>query len=260
MRDSEKQLQNPLLLLDDLKGLGMCGVLSDDHRLVTMSFADDHRLVTMSFADAHQLKTNMKMSEIILNERIQNKRKVKVEFLKAQINAANGNNNVSTLLEQLEKTKAALAQKHSFQSFGVYGDEPVIDIEGIIFFETLLLARAIVWLAMLSIDPDSETRRGTLAVFSELKATYSTQKSLHELYFHQYDEKKLLEERVRGAMSDVGVRLCKVAVAPSTSAIAKRQNIDVELKSVSTLVEEMRCSQWQSNRTAHRSRRPTWVT
>jgi hypothetical protein len=49
---------------------------------------------------------------------------------------------------------------------GVYGDEPVIDIEGIIFFETLLLARAIDWLAMLSIDPDSEARRGTLAVFS----------------------------------------------------------------------------------------------
>jgi hypothetical protein len=40
-------------------------------------------------------------------------------------------------------------------------------------------------------------------------------------------------------MSDVGVRLCKVAVAPSISAIAKRQNIDVELQSVSTLVEEM---------------------
>ena len=154
MRDSEKRFQNPPLLLDDLKGLGMCGDLSDDHRLVTMSFAD-----------AHQLKTNMKMSEIILNERIQNKRKVKVEFLKAQINAANGNN-VSTLLEQLEKAKAALAQKHSFQSVGVYGDDPVIDIEGIIFFETLLLARAIDWLAMLSIDPDSEARRGTLAVFS----------------------------------------------------------------------------------------------
>jgi hypothetical protein len=178
------------------------------------------------------------MSEIILNERIQNKRKVKLEFLKAQINAANGNN-VPALLEQLEKAKAALAQKHSFQSVGTFGDEPITDIEGIIFFETLLLARAVDWLATLSIDPDSEVRRGTLSVFSELKAAYSTQKSLHELYFHQYDEKKLLEERVRGTMSDVGGRLCKVAVAPAHSAIAKRQNIDAELQSVSTLVEEM---------------------
>ncbi len=76
------------------------------------------------------------------------------------------------LLTELEKTKAALAQKCSFQSVGMFGDEPVIDLEGIIHFETLLLARAIDWLATLSIDPDSEIRRGTLSVFSELKAAY----------------------------------------------------------------------------------------
>jgi hypothetical protein len=209
--------------------LGMCGDLSDDHRLITMPFEDAHRLVT-----------TMRMSEIILNERIQNKIKVKLGFLKAQINAANGNN-VSALLGQLEKAKAALAQKHSFQWVGAFGDEPITDIKGIILFETLLLARAVDWLATLSIDPDSEVRRGTLSVFSKLKAAYSTQKSLHELYFHQYDEKKLLEKRVRGTMSDVGGWFCKVAVAPASIAISKRQNIDAELQSVSTLVvvEEM---------------------
>jgi hypothetical protein len=90
-----------------------------------------------------------------------------------------------------------------------------------------------------SIDPDSETRRGTLAVFSELQAAYSTQSSLHELHFHQYDDRKLLEKRIRGAMSDVGERLTRVAVAPASSAIAKRQNIATELQSVSSLVEEM---------------------
>ena len=37
-RDSEKRIRNPPLLLGDLRGLGMCGDLSDDHRLVTMSF------------------------------------------------------------------------------------------------------------------------------------------------------------------------------------------------------------------------------
>ena len=40
-------------------------------------------------------------------------------------------------------------------------------------------------------------------------------------------------------MSDVKERLCKVAVAPAQSAIAKRQNIDTELQSVFTLAEEM---------------------
>ncbi len=40
-------------------------------------------------------------------------------------------------------------------------------------------------------------------------------------------------------MSDVGERLTRVAVAPATSAIAKRQNIATELQSVSSLIEEM---------------------
>ena len=76
-------------------------------------------------------------------------------------------------------------------------------------------------------------------VFSELKAAYSAQSSLHELYFHQYDDKKALENRVRGAMSDVGERLKRVSVAHAPSATAKRHNIDVELQGVSSLVEEM---------------------
>ena len=107
-----------------------------------------------------------------------------MEFLKAQLNASECNN-MQALLVELERTKAALKQKYSFQSVGIFGDEPVIELEGIILFETLLLARAVDWLATLSIDPDSEARRGTLSVFSELKAAYSTQNSLYELYFHQ---------------------------------------------------------------------------
>jgi hypothetical protein len=144
---------------------------------------------------------------------------------------------MQALLVELERTKTAFKQKYSFRSVGIFGDEPVIELEGIILFETLLLARAVDWLATLSIDPDSEVRRSTLSVFSELKAAYSTQTSLYELYFHQYDDKKVLEQRIHGAMSDVGERLKKVAAAPSTSAVAKRQNIDVELQSVSSLVE-----------------------
>jgi hypothetical protein len=180
----------------------------------------------------------MRMAEIILNERIQNKRKVKLELLKAQLDAGDCNN-TSALLVQLERAKAALAQKYSFQSVGMFGDEPVIDLEGVVYFETLLLARSIDWLARLSINPDSETRRGTLAVFAELQAAYSTQSSLHELYFHQYDDKKLLETRIRSTMSDMGERLTRVAVAPAPSAIAKRHNIATELQGISSLVEEM---------------------
>ncbi len=52
IRDSEKRIENPSLLLDDLKGLGMFGELSDDQRHATMTFEDVHRLVTtMQMAD-----------------------------------------------------------------------------------------------------------------------------------------------------------------------------------------------------------------
>jgi hypothetical protein len=78
-RDSKKRIENPPLLLDDLKGLGMYGELSEDQCHITMPFEDVHRL-----------STTMRMTEIILNERIQNKRKAtKLELLKAQLNASN---------------------------------------------------------------------------------------------------------------------------------------------------------------------------
>ena len=192
--------------------------------------SEDQRHITMPFEDVHRLVTTMRMTEVILNERIQYKRKAKLDFLTSQLNASECNN-MPALLAELEKTKAALKQKYSFQQVGVFGNEPVIDLEGIIHFETLLLARAIDWLARLSIDPDSEARRGTLSVFSELKAAYSAQFSLHELYFHQYDDKKALEDRVRGAMSDVGERLKRASVAHASSVTAKRHNIDAFLLS-----------------------------
>ena len=198
--------------------------------------SEDQCHITMPFEDVHRLVTTMRMAEIILNERIQNKRKAKLELLKAQLNASNCNN-MPALIAELEKTKAALLQKCSFQSVGMFGDEHVLDLEGIIRDITNRQGSRLVSHAFHR--PDSEARRGTLSVFSELKATYSTQKSLHELYFHHYDDKKVLESRIRGAMSDVGERLRRVAVATSTSAIAKRQNIDVEWQNVSSLVEEM---------------------
>ena len=130
-RDSKKRKENPPLLLDDLRELGMYGELSEDQRHITMPFEDVHRLVT-----------TMRMTEVILNERIQNKRKAKLEFLRSQLDASECNN-MPALLTELERTKAALKQKYSFQQVGVFGNEPVIELEGIIHFETLLLARAI---------------------------------------------------------------------------------------------------------------------
>ncbi len=42
--------------------------------------------------------------------------------------------NASALLVQLERAKAALAQKYSFQSVGMFGDESIIDLEGVVYF------------------------------------------------------------------------------------------------------------------------------
>ncbi len=141
--------------------------------------SEDQSLVTMPFRDVHHLATTMRMAEIILNERIQNKRKIKLEIFKAQLDAGDCDN-MPALLVELERAKAALAQKYSFQSVRMLGDEPVIDLEGIVYFETLLIARTIDWLAALSIDPDSlRDAKGHACSFSELQAAYSTQGSLH---------------------------------------------------------------------------------
>ncbi len=96
-RDSEKRLENPSLLLEDFRGLGMYGELSEDQSRVTMPFEDVHRLTT-----------TMRMAEIILNERIQNKRKAKLELLKAQLNASNCNN-MPALLVELESERIAFS-------------------------------------------------------------------------------------------------------------------------------------------------------
>jgi hypothetical protein len=50
-RDSQKRTENPPLLLDDLRELGMYGELSEDQGRITMPFEDVHRLVTTMHED-----------------------------------------------------------------------------------------------------------------------------------------------------------------------------------------------------------------
>ncbi len=64
-RETTSRFQDRPLLLEDLKGLGMAGDLSDDGQHLTMTLEDVHHLVT-----------TMRMAEVILNERVQNSQKV----------------------------------------------------------------------------------------------------------------------------------------------------------------------------------------
>jgi hypothetical protein len=225
-REQKSRVQNPSLLIDDLKELGMYGELSEDNCYINMPFEDVHRLVM-----------TMRMAELILNDRVQSNRREKIAEIKAQLDADCGHNTAKLLVE-FHKAQDALTQRHSFRSIGAF-EADAYNLEGLIIFETMMLTRAIEWVAKLSIDPRAEIRRGTIAVFSELQSAYTSQRTLHELYFHQHDDKKLLEERVRGAMSDMEERLTRVAVKPSGGVIQKRHNIATELQSVSALVEEM---------------------
>ena len=92
-RESSSRLQDRSLLLEDLKELGMAGDLSDDSKYITMPFEDVHRLVT-----------TMRMAEIILNERVQNNRKVKIAQIKDQLDAEHCPD-MTALLEELDKAK-----------------------------------------------------------------------------------------------------------------------------------------------------------
>ena len=176
LREQKSRLQNSSLLVDDLRELGMYGELSDDNNYINMPFEDVHRLVM-----------TMKMAELILNDRVQNNRREKLAKIKAQFDADCGHN-MSALLAEFHRAQDALTQKHSFRSVGVF-EEDAYNLEGLIIFETMMLTRAIDWIATLSIDPGAEIRRGTIAVFSELQSAYTSQRTLHELYFHQHDDK-----------------------------------------------------------------------
>jgi hypothetical protein len=198
---------------------------------------DDNQHFTMAFEDVHRLVSTIRMAEVILNEIVQNSRRTKTDRIKVQLDAEHCPN-MSALLAELQNAKQCLTQKHSFRSIGAF-DVQAYDLEGDVLFETMMIARAVNWLARLSTDPNTETRRGTLSVFSELQAAYSSHRALHELYFHHHEEKQLLEKRIRGAMRDLGEQISKAAVAPLGSAFAKRQKVAVELKGISDLMEEM---------------------
>ncbi len=97
-RDRDSRVQYHSLLLDDLRELGMFGELSEDNNYINMSFEDGHRLVT-----------TMKMAYVILNERVQARRKAKLDDIKFQIIVdADNCPNMSTLLVELERAKYEL--------------------------------------------------------------------------------------------------------------------------------------------------------
>jgi hypothetical protein len=186
--------------------------------------------------DLHRLVTTMKMAELILNDAAHSERKARIDRMKVQLDAENCPD-MRTLLVQMEKARHDLTRKHTFQSMGFF-EQGMLNLEGFILFETMMIVKGIDCLAHLSITPDLETRRATLAVFSELQAAYSSERTLHELYFHQHDDKKKLEDLVRSVISDLEERIINVSIRPG-SVNAKKEAVANELKAVSALVEEM---------------------
>jgi hypothetical protein len=87
-RGRESRIRNHSLILDDLKELGMYGELSEDQNYVTTSFEDLHRLVT-----------TMKMANVILDERVQESRKAKLNELLVEIDAEHCPNRQALLVE-----------------------------------------------------------------------------------------------------------------------------------------------------------------
>ncbi len=74
--EMNSRFQDRSLLLQDLQELGMVVDLSQDERYVSLPFEDVHRLVT-----------TMRMAELILNERVQTRRKAKMAKIMSQLDA-----------------------------------------------------------------------------------------------------------------------------------------------------------------------------
>ncbi len=129
-RFRDSRTHKPPLLLDDLKELGMVGELSEDSNFVTMSFEDCHRLVM-----------TMRMTELISNDTVQCHRHDQIERIRSQLDAEHFPD-MSTLLQEIEKARNVLTQKHSFQS--VRDFEPgLYTLGGFILFETMMFTKGI---------------------------------------------------------------------------------------------------------------------
>ncbi len=101
-QEVNSRIQDSSQLIEDLKELGMVGDFSHDERYVSLPFEDVHRLVT-----------TMRMTELILNERVQTRRRAKIAQIKTQLDAEHCPN-MSALLVELERAKQSLTQKYSF--------------------------------------------------------------------------------------------------------------------------------------------------
>jgi hypothetical protein len=107
--------------------------------------SEDHDYVTMPFEDVHRLITTMRMVNVILNERVQARRRAKLNEIKDQLDVKNCPN-VQSLLVELEKVKYELTLNHSFQSMGGF-EGIACTLEGSVLFETLHIPRTMDWLA-----------------------------------------------------------------------------------------------------------------
>jgi hypothetical protein len=180
------------------------------------------------------------MAELILNDRVQVNRKDKMAEIKTQQDADHGPN-VAALLAEFHKAKAALTQKHSFRSIGAF-EADAYNLEGrLIIFETMMLTRAIDWVARLSIDPRAEIRRGTIAVFFELQSAYTRVRlnALFTSFIFISTMMKSFWKREFVAACPRWERLISAAVNPTGGVTQKKHNIAAESQSIATLVEEM---------------------
>ncbi len=75
-QEMNSRFQDRSLLLQDLQELGMVGDFSQDERYISLPFEDVHRLVS-----------TMRMAELILNARVQTRRKAKIAKIKTQLDA-----------------------------------------------------------------------------------------------------------------------------------------------------------------------------
>jgi hypothetical protein len=112
--------------------------------MVYGELSEDQRHLTLPFEDVHRLVTTRRMAELILNDRVRNSRKAKLEQIKTQLSAEHCSN-MFALLVKLEKAKHALTCRYSFESVGAF-DAQTYDLEGMILFETMLITRAVDWL------------------------------------------------------------------------------------------------------------------
>ena len=145
---------------------------------------------------------------------------------------------MEALLADLKVAKDEANRTYTMENIGMFEGRLPRNVSATLLHELLYLTRALRWLAKRSIDPELETRRGTIAVFSDLQSVYCSQPTLHELLGSLSKDARIFRERFEQLVTNSQVSF-KEFLTDRVSRTLLIQRFEDEWGKLATLHDEL---------------------